>query len=291
MTTQFDPERSDRIRALLIEDAATSARLRLRPGLTTALLLAGALAGAGVSTAAFAAIGGIGSPVIAQPSGQPQPDLPGAVDPPPGTTPGAPLISLIGGPTALTATAPLVHPMTDRPEGVTHVRVTITPLTAGSVNWGTDPGGNNPSASFAADDLGGTGNTTWYDFPLDDSTDEFFLTPTGGFTASVSFQYLNQTPTHLKRNAAGQTYGVEGGPDGAPDLVFVSGISPEGTGTLGYDRSDDLNATSPEHPGLPTSPEEAIKWQKEREKKYPNGWDIPVYESDGTTQIGTFHIG
>lgn len=34
-----------------------------------------------------------------------------------------------------------------------------------------------------------------------------------------------------------------------------------------------------------------VKLQNERDQKYPNGWDIPVYESDGTTQIGTFHIG
>ena len=32
-------------------------------------------------------------------------------------------------------------------------------------------------------------------------------------------------------------------------------------------------------------------WQEERDKKYPNGWDIPVFESDGATQIGTFHVG
>jgi hypothetical protein len=31
--------------------------------------------------------------------------------------------------------------------------------------------------------------------------------------------------------------------------------------------------------------------QAERDQKYPNGWDVPLYESDGETQIGTFHIG
>jgi len=42
---------------------------------------------------------------------------------------------------------------------------------------------------------------------------------------------------------------------------------------------------------MPSSPAEAARWQRERDEKYPNGWDIPVYESDGTTRIGTFHIG
>lgn len=35
-------------------------------------------------------------------------------------------------------------------------------------------------------------------------------------------------------------------------------------------------------------PEDAIKWQEEWRKKYPDGYSVPVYESDGETQIGTF---
>lgn len=46
----------------------------------------------------------------------------------------------------------------------------------------------------------------------------------------------------------------------------------------------------PDHPDLPSNPEEALRWQAERTAKYPNGWDIPVYESDGVTQIGLFHV-
>lgn len=291
MNAQFDTVRSAAIRQLLIEDVATSTRKRTRPGLVVGLLLVGILTGAGASTAAFAASGGFVTPVIAQPSGQPQPDLPDALEAPAGTTPGAPLISLIGSPTALTVTTPIEHPIADRPDGVTHVRATVTALTPGSIGWGTDAGGNNPSATFSSGDIGGSGDTTWYDFPLDDSTDTFFVSPSEGLTATVSFQYLNMTPTHLKQNAAGQTYGLEGGPDGVPDLVLVSGVSPAGDEVLGYARSSELNAFSPEHEEQPSNPEEALAWQEEREKENPSGWDIPVFESDGTTQIGTFHIG
>jgi len=291
MSTQFDTERSAAIRRLLIEDVADSERRRTRPGLVVALLLVGALTGAGASTAAFAATGAFVTPVITQPSGQPQPDLPDAVEAPPGTTPGAPLISLVGSPTVLSVTAPTEHPIADRPDGATHVRVTVTALTPGSINWGTDAGGNNPSGTFSSSDIGGRGDTTWYDFPLAETTDTFFITPSNGLTATVSFQYLNMTPTHLKRNPAGQTYGLEGGPDGVPDLVLVSGVSPEGQEVLGYARSGELNAFSPEHAAQPSTPEEALAWQEQREKDHPRGWDIPVFESDGTTQIGTFHIG
>ncbi|MDQ0648093.1 hypothetical protein QFZ53_002289 [Microbacterium natoriense] len=291
MSAQFDADRSAAIRLLLIEDVAASAPRRTRPGLVAGLLLVGILTGAGASTAAFAATGGFVTPTIAQPSSHPQPDLPEALEAPPGTTPGAPLISLIGAPSALSVAAPTEYPLAARPDGVTHVRVTVTALTPGSISWGTDADGNNPRATFNSGDIGGPGDTTWYDFPLDDTTGTFFVTPADGLTATVSFQYLNMTPTHLKRNAAGQTYGLDGGPDGVPDLVLVSGVSPEGEAVLGYARSGELNAFSPEHASQPSDPEEALAWQEERERDYPSGWDIPVFESDGTTRIGTFHVG
>ena len=69
------------------------------------------------------------------------------------------------------------------------------------------------------------------------------------------------------------------------------GDNPNGTHVEAYARTSDLNAMSPEHPGEPTSPAQALEWQDERGNKYPNGWDVPAYESDGTTQVGTFHIG
>ncbi|WP_217183727.1 hypothetical protein [Streptomyces sp. AC495_CC817] len=289
MTPSFDPRRSEEMRALLIAQAAP--RPRRRPGVVIALLVSGALAGAGASTAAFAATGSLTAPAIAQPSGEPRPDLPDAIAAPPGTVPGAPLVSLVGIPTTKSLSAPLALPISERPEGATHLRVTITPLSAGGVNWGTDPGGNNPSATFTRTDVDGEAALTWYDFPLDDSTDVFHVTPSDGLTASVTFQYLNKTPTLLGRNAAGQTFGVEGGPEGVPDLVRVSGVSPEGAAIEGYALSAELNAFSPDHLEQPSTPEEAHAWQEARDEEYPHGWDIPVYESDGVTRIGTFHIG
>jgi hypothetical protein len=34
-----------------------------------------------------------------------------------------------------------------------------------------------------------------------------------------------------------------------------------------------------------------VRLQAERDQKYPDGWDVPVYESDGVTRIGSFHVG
>ncbi len=292
MAPEFAPARSDAIRVALIEEvSATPARRHHRPLLTIALLTTGALIGAGASTAALAAVGGFVAPVVEQPAGEPQPEYTDAVQAPPGTEPGAPVISVIGSPTSLSVSEAVAHSLADRPDGTTHVRVTITALSSGSVNWGTDAGGNNPTASFGPGDLGTRGDTTWYDFPLDATTDVFYVTPYDGFTAAVSIQFLNETPTRLRENADGQTYGVEGGPDGTPELVRVSGTAPDGSIVEGYALAVDLAAFSPDHPEQPADPEEALAWQKERDDKYPTGWDIPMFKSDGTTRIGTFHVG
>ena len=81
------------------------------------------------------------------------------------------------------------------------------------------------------------------------------------------------------------------GTEGMPDLVYVGGMTVDGRAIDGYAKASDLFAFSPDHPRNPANPDEALRWQAEREVKYPNGWDIPVYEKDGVTQIGTFHMG
>ena len=287
----FTPERSDAIRANLINHVAENPQPRRRRALWAAgFVLAGVLAGAGASAGAFAATGMLtASP--AQPSGQPTPAYPDAVAAPPGVTPGSPIISLLGAPISATVTATAEISLQDRPPAATHARVTITPLTPGSLNFGTDAGGNNPGASWSAQDLSSDWDpTTSYDFPLDDTVHTLYLNPTG-FTGIATVQYITQVPTHLGINAHGQTYGASGSIEGEPDLVSVIVTDPDGTQVPGYVLASDLYVSSPDHPGQPTNPDEALRWQKETQEKYPNGWDIPVYSSDGTTQIGTFHVG
>lgn len=287
----FTPERSDTIRANLINHVAENPQLRQRRAHWAAgFVLAGVLAGAGASAGAFAATGLLYT-TPAQPSGQPTPDYPDAVAAPPGVTPGSPIISLLGEPITQLFDAATEIPLEDRPAAATHARVTITPLTPGALNWGTDAAGNNPSGSWSAQDLtAGVDPATWYDFPLDDSVTTLYLNPTG-FSGVVTVQYITHVPTRLGVNGNGQTYGGMGSIEGEPDLVSVIGTAPDGTAIGGYAFASDLNASSPDHPGLPTSPEEALRWQEETQAKYPNGWTIPVYTADGKTQIGTFQIG
>lgn len=285
MTASFTPERSDAIRTLLVQQVAVRPeRRRPRALVLAVLVVAGALGGAGVSTAAFAATGAFA------PAGDPAGSAE-AVPAPPGTTPGAPIVSTLGKPVALAITEATDLPLDDRPSGATHVRVAVVALSAGGLELGTDAAGNNPRMSFGSADIGTRSAGGWYDVPLDAAAPVLHLRPGGGFTGTVSLQYLTYVPTHLGVNARGETYGAAGGPDGAPDLVAVIGRAPDGSEVEGYARATDLDAFSPDHPDQPANPDEALERQERRDADYPGGWDVPVFESDGVTEIGTFHIG
>lgn len=292
MTETTTSSRDAAVREALVGYVAAHSPRRRRALWGTALVLTGVLAGAGASTAAFAATGALSTVAApAHPSGAARPDLGEPVAAPPGTQPGAPIVSALGEPRTEFVDSSRQIPLTDRPDAATHVRVTVTPLTPGGLSWGTDPGGNNPNGTWSTDDVAAARAMTWYDFPLDAGTETLYFSTDLGFEASTTLQYLTYVPTHLAVNARGETYGVEGGPDGAPDLIAVMAQTPEGGFAEGYARAADLEALSSDHTTLPSNPDEALEWQAERDERYPDGWDIPVYTSDGVTQIGTFRIG
>ena len=203
------------------------------------------------------------------------------------------MIIVVGDPTSLTVTSPVEVPFADRPAEATHVRVTVTCLTVGTIAWGTDPSGNNPTSSCTASHGRSASGTAWLDLPLDESTTTLFVKPEGQATASVTLQYVNYIPTLFAVNEHGETYGSGESDQGLPDLILVEATGTAGDTIRGYARVTDMNPSiwGPDHTGNPATHEEAVQWAAELEDKYPNGWDIPVYESDGTTQIGTFHIG
>lgn len=291
MSTEFDAHRAAAWRAALIEHVAAS-RPRRRMRAAVVLVAVGVLGGAGASTAAFAASGALGgwtSP--ARPAGQPVPDTGAAVDAPEGVLPGAPIVVMLGQSVASEVAGPTVIPLPDRAAGATHLRVTVTARAAGSLRWGLDPSGDTPSSAWAPGDIGTPRATAWYDFPLDDTQDALTLTPAGGADVLVVMQYVSQIPTRLGVNAAGETYGVDGGPSGSPDLVAVTGTDDAGRPVDGYARRVDLFADSPTATAPPAIPEEALQRQAERERDVPDGWDIPVFASDGTTRIGVFRVG
>jgi len=91
--------------------------------------------------------------------------------------------------------------------------------------------------------------------------------------------YASATRTAYKTNASGQTYGSDGGAPGGPldepDLVAVQATN----GKVGYAYAAQLNGPTP------TNPDQAVTENSQPART------IPVYESDGKTQIGAFKVG
>ena len=78
-------------------------------------------------------------------------------------------------------------------------------------------------------------------------------------------------------NAAGETYGRNKPLVQEPDLIAAVGRH----GVHGYLRTSDIDGTPPR------SPEEA----EAMNKRGLRGYTVPLYESDGVTQVGVFRVG
>jgi hypothetical protein len=92
--------------------------------------------------------------------------------------------------------------------------------------------------------------------------------------------YVKEVVTPWRTNALGETYGVANA-HGFPDLVAV--VFDDGR-RAGYAKWKDLNCMD----GLPSSPAQALAQQKQMDG---TNVAIPVYNSDGTTEIGVFIQG
>lgn len=92
-------------------------------------------------------------------------------------------------------------------------------------------------------------------------------------------------PTYPK-NARGQTYGSVSDavlPQHEPDLIRVRAAS----GKEGYVAKETLDEAIGAHV---SSPAEAVAWQRRQDAATWNTLTIPVFKSDGTTQVGTFEV-
>ncbi|MCV4231242.1 hypothetical protein OHJ21_08695 [Virgibacillus sp. LDC1] len=101
-----------------------------------------------------------------------------------------------------------------------------------------------------------------------------------GKTIIGSF-HISDKHMNYPKNKNGQTYGSSSdatSPKTEPELISAIGVD----GTAGYVLKKDLDGE------LPKSPEEAIAIQNRRS---PDGHDIPLFDVDGETVIGVFHVG
>lgn len=281
---RFSEARSAAIReGLVAEVETTPPRRSLRGWRNFAVFaLSGALVGGAVSGAAWAvrdAAEPDGDRLVPAETAHTEDGVAAdaAVPAPEGTIPGMPIVSLLEGGASAVVGDPLAVSLESAPRGTTHVRVTVQCLTAGTLYWGQDPGGNNPSMSCGDADAGAPSSTSWYDFDLAEGR-ALYLSPESGRFA-VSWQYLNLVPTAWGMTASGQSYGVAL-PDGrVPDLVAVIGVAPDGSRVEGY-----ASSTALESGPRPRTPEEAATWKSQ-------SFEVPVYASDGVTQLGVFHVG
>lgn len=101
-----------------------------------------------------------------------------------------------------------------------------------------------------------------------------------GKTIIGSF-HIGAKNMNYPKNKNGKTYGSSAdatSPETEPELISAIGVD----GTAGYVLKKDLDGE------LPKSPEEAVAIQNSRS---PGGRDIPLYDVDGETVIGVFHVG
>lgn len=93
--------------------------------------------------------------------------------------------------------------------------------------------------------------------------------------------YISPKNMNYPKNKNGQTYGSAADAtsyETGPDLISATGVD----GTTGYLLKKDIDGEQPK------TPEEALAIQNSRP---PGGYDIPLYDVDGKTVIGVFHIG
>ncbi|OAB25880.1 hypothetical protein PMSD_26835 [Paenibacillus macquariensis subsp. defensor] len=100
-----------------------------------------------------------------------------------------------------------------------------------------------------------------------------------GKTIIGSF-HIGAKNMNYPKNKNGQTYGSAADatfPETEPELISAIGVD----GTKGYVLKKDIDGEQPK------SPEEAIAIQNSRS---PGGRDIPLYDVEGETVIGVFHV-
>lgn len=116
---------------------------------------------------------------------------------------------------------------------------------------------------------------------LQDDQTAFTVTTSNGARWEVVASYVMTETTDWGVNENGQTYGIEN-EKGSPDLIRVAVKD----AAFGYAYAEQLNNPS----GLPepTTPQEAGEYTRATQGRT---YDIPVYESDGVTRIGTFTTG
>lgn len=164
-----------------------------------------------------------------------------------------------------------------RPSDATAVSTDLRCLSPGNFKWPDGASLRCGDADFPSDPNHRT--SPGYIIQLEPAQDELIIKTERGAAFEIVTTYIKTEFVPAPVNANGDTYGADN-EHGTPDLIAVVATN----GTKGYSYARDFAELEPE----PTSPADALAQQQANEGKTLS---VPVYESDGSTQIGTFVIG
>lgn len=187
--------------------------------------------------------------------------------------PGGTEVTGLSAPIGATHTGSADIDLGPRPDDATGVEVGFRCLSAGYFGF---PDGSSGSCDGQEPRTPDGQPPTMARFPLSPGQHTIHIDAGPNTRWEAQSRYVNERATDWKVNANGQTYGVPKD-NREPELQAVVATN----GLLGYAFTRDLNAASGPPP---TDPAEAAA-------RKPVSVDIPVYESDGTTRIGDFHVG
>jgi hypothetical protein len=194
------------------------------------------------------------------------------------STPGAPVDSPLANIVAATRTGTATIDLGTPPATSTDLSLSLTCLTVGTFYF---PNGSSESCDTADMSSSPLDRTASEMVPLVPGVNSVTISTGANNSWTLQATYVNQVITPWGTNANGQTYGATN-QNGTPDLVAV--VIDNGT-IHGYVKASDLLCAES---GDVNSLAEAIAWDKINEHR---NISIPVYESDGTTVVGTFTIG
>jgi hypothetical protein len=192
--------------------------------------------------------------------------------------PGAPSDTQLAGTVIATRTGTATIDLGLAPRRANGVSLTLTGLSVGTFRF---PDGSTLGCSPS--DLGHSGPRGCQSMevvPLHAGQRTVTITTSANASWRLRAAYVNEVITPWKTNAHGQTYGVPN-KHGFPDLLGVS----FDRGRSGYVKSTDLNCAAG---GNARTPAQQLARQKILKGRSVS---VPVYESDGTTKIGTFIVG
>jgi hypothetical protein len=194
------------------------------------------------------------------------------------SNPGAPVNTPLGTVVTATRTGTGTVYLGAPPATATDVSLALTCLTPGTFTF---PDGS--SASCKESDIDRPPNLRRVSevVPLATGVDSVTITTSPDASWTLQATYVNQVTTSWGVNASGETYGVAN-QNGTPDLVAVIANDEK---THGYAKESDLNCAAG---GDVSSPAEALVWDTVSKNRNVS---VPVYDSNGTTVIGTFTVG